>query len=189
MIDTIIQSIIVFLFGIVVARFLYDILLRFLKEGIGIEEYLKKKRLEDAIFGMDISMAIAYIISIYIFLYYARESLKILGMFYSYLDTILNYYPLFIYTFILTIFSLFISEIARRFVIKSKIPFSDEEGLIAKYVSFFVIFYLGLEVIGIKLEILSYTIKLIIASILFAFSLAFGIGYGLAISERLKGRR
>lgn len=189
MIESALKGILILALGSVISKMGYNILRTILEKIIGVDIFIEKRELKDAILGINISKSLSLLVSVYLFLIFLMQSLKEVGLFYKEIGIIVEKFPIVVYLFFLVVFGLLSSEVVRRYLRNVKIPFSEEEANIAKYVSFFVIFYIGLEIIGIQIEIVNFTIKMIIASILFAFSLAMGIGYGLALSEELKRGR
>ncbi|GEM_PF-4040993 len=186
MIELLLKPLLLMFLGGIVARVSYDLLRLFLDKIIGVRKFIEEKNLKEAVFYLDISSIIAFLVSLYFLIFFFSTSLRELGMFLEYIDLVVNYYPYLIYLFIIFVISAIVSDLLKKWIEKSTPILKKEVAGAARYVSFLVIFYIGLEIIGIKIEIISFTIKAIIVSILLAGSLAAGIGFGLNLAERLK---
>ncbi len=188
--SNLISAIVILLVGWIVAK-TTSLIIKNVLSRVGIDKIGDRIKEIDAIkkFNLDfkLSKVISLIVYIFILLFLSVSAADKLGVpaISSMFLTLVNFIPKVIVASVMTLLGLFLSDLARNFVVSLCKSFNIASGkLIGMGVFFFLLFItviLALGQAGINTALLESSFNIIIGGMVFAFS----IGYGLASKDIL----
>jgi hypothetical protein len=188
--SNLISAIVILLVGWIVAK-TTSLIIKNVLSRLGIDKIGDRIKEIDAIkkFNLDfkLSKVISIIVYIFILLFLSVSAADKLGVpaISSMFLTLVNFIPKVIVASVMTLLGLFLSDLARNFVVSLCKSFNIASGkLIGMGVFFFLLFItviLALGQAGINTALLESSFNIIIGGMVFAFS----IGYGLASKDIL----
>lgn len=188
--SNLISAIVILLVGWIIAK-TTSLIIKNVLSKLGIDKIGDKIKEIDAIkkFNLDfkLSKVVSLIVYIFIMLFLSVSAADKLGVpaISSMFLTLVNFIPKVIVASVMTLLGLFLSDLARNFVVSLCKSFNIASGkLIGMGVFFFLLFItviLALGQAGINTALLESSFNIIIGGMVFAFS----IGYGLASKDIL----
>ncbi len=177
-------AIIVLIIGYIVGKVVYKILEMILVKGIDLDNWLKKKGLEDALYGLKLSKILAELGKWYIYLLFIAQALQLVGL--KVLTNFANALILFLPSLYASIFILIggslIGEFLKDTIVATDIKYKDTLGHVIKFLVLYFALVMALETLGIDATILIIAFQYAIL----ALSIALGIGLGLIIAVKFR---
>ena len=167
---------IILVIGYVIGRILYKLLIFLLEKVLELDNFLKKKKLENVFYGISFSRSIATLAKWYVYSVFFIQSLYVLGHYRFIRDLayyLWNLLPNIYIGICAIIILLFMGEILKNLIRKCKIKESEKISEIVKHIFLISGIIILLERIGINTEPIFEAIKY------FAISLFIGIGFAL----------
>ncbi|MBT4540719.1 hypothetical protein HOC35_04350 [Candidatus Woesearchaeota archaeon] len=185
-----IAAVIVLLVGYIIGWIVYRVLDK-LFEKIKLDNYvIKKTGLKNKVGDLRLGHILAVISKWYIFILFLTPaaSLVRLNALSNFLLELNFWIPSLIAALLIVLFGILAASYVGQKVEDVKMKSSKAVAHVAQVVIMVFIVLLALDQIGLKLSLAHNTFLIILGGIMLAFSLAVGIGYGLAMKETAKAR-
>ncbi len=184
LIPNLIGAAVVLVVGYIVGKIIYKVVELVLVKGIDIDNWLKKKGLEDALMGLKFSDLLANLAKWYVYILFIAQALQIIGLkvLTDFANALIMFLPNLYAAIFILIGGAFISEFLKDTIQKMEMKYKD---VLAGAVRFLILYFalvMALETIGIDATILIIAFKYAVL----ALSIALGIGLGLVIAVKFK---
>lgn len=179
----------IMLVGYVIGRLLGSTVKVFLQRIVGLDIWLKRKRLDKALFGVEFSSFIAGSVRWYVYVVFIWLGLSRLGSpeLNEFLTSLVFYLPRVVGALILIMLGLLLGEMVRLKVKEEmEIPFKDRMAPASKLLVSFIFFLGAIDALGLNVQFLYQALLLIIAAFVFSIAIAVGVAFGLALKEEAR---
>ncbi len=174
-------NILAFILLLLVGWIISGVLYKFIRGTIvtiGLEKTLKNYGV-DTVGGINISHATATLIKVYVFLLFAWEGVRQLGLeiFSEFMRGLMSYIPEVILGLAMIIFALMVADFTGTRIKKSKVQFAASLAVVAQVVITLVGVTIALPKFGIEdVEIIKYSFLIIVLCMGLGFAIAMGLG-------------
>lgn len=188
MIPNLISALLILIIGYIVGKLIGAGVNILLTKVLGLDEWLERKRLDKAAYGMSISGFISGIVKWYIYIVFigaAVTHLKI-ALLTPFVTDVINYFPRLIAGAIVLLMGLIAGEWIKMKIVETEIIFKEIISDFAKLVVISIFIVTSLSTMMIDATPLLWFIVIIVAGIVLTFSIAVGIGVGLALKDEIR---
>jgi hypothetical protein len=188
LIPGLVGALIILLVGYVVGRLVGSTVRIFLAKILGLDEWLRRKGLADAAYGISLSQFIAGSIKWYIYIVFIGAAVSRLrvGVLTDFMDGLIGYFPRIIAGAVIIFFGLIFGEWVKRRIMESRIIFKDVIGGLAKLGVVFMFLVTSFSTMMIDATPLLWLLTIVVGGVVLTFALALGIGLGLALKDEIR---
>ena len=173
-----------YIIGKSIEKLIYIVLERFL----GLNAWLKKKKLDKALYSINISKFYSTLIKWYIYIVFFAQAVTLydIEIINRLAYSLVALYPKIVaFGFTATI-ALMIAEVVKNFVLSMDFPKKEKAASVAKAVTLYVLIVSILDSLGVDVEILIDLFRVIMITIGIAIGIALGIGLGFAFRKDIE---
>jgi len=155
-----------------------------LSKFLGIEDIIKKYRLENALYGKSIVEIIVLMVRWYIYVYFIAVGLNVMG--YNLIQTIMNFMNVLYGSIGVFIFGLFLAEFVKNMIEQTTIKEKELVATLAKGILIYIFFVLALKRFGIDAQIFLDILRYFALAAAISFGLTFGVYLLLEQKEKIE---
>ncbi|MCD6483257.1 MAG: hypothetical protein J7K83_03240 [Candidatus Aenigmarchaeota archaeon] len=178
----------ILILGYVIGKSIEKIMYIALERFLGLNTWLRKKKLDRALYNMNVSKFYSALIKWYIYFVFIAQAVtpynvEILNkLIYS---LIVLYPKIAVFGFTATV-ALMIAEVVKNFILSMDFPNKEKAASLAKAVTLYVLIVSVLDSLGVDVEILVDLFRLVMITIGIAIGIALGIGLGFAFRKDIE---
>ena len=187
-IPNVLEALLILLIGYVIGRLIGETVRLFLQKFLGLDRWLEMRRLEDAAFGIRVSVLIAGLIKWYIYFVFIAEALTRLQIerINVYLETFITYYPRILAATAIFVFGLILSEWLKERVVETMLLFKDFLGGLVKFITATIFFLIALDVLMVNVQPIYQLIYFAVGGFILSVAIGFGIALGFILKDELR---
>ena len=182
------SSLLVLIIGYVVGKVVGKIVYLILAKVINIDGWLKKKKLENALYKVNVSSLFSELIKWYVYVLFIYQASIFLPfeIFSEFLKTLVFILPKAIAGVAIFAISLLLGEFVRLKILQTKFPFKQHVGSGAKFLIAYIVLVFILQTLGFQVDILIEAFRMGTLALVLTFSIALGIGLGFAFRDEIQ---
>jgi hypothetical protein len=188
LIPNMLLAILVLIVGYAIGRLVGATFRIFVGRVLNVDDWIKKKGLEHAIYGVRLSSLVEGIVKWFIYFVFidiavtifAEPSLK------GFTSRIVIWYPRLAIAIVLILLSLVFGEWLRQQVVGAETILSKELGALVKFGTVFLFLIVGLETAGVNVTVLLEVVRIMLLGVVLTVALILGIGIGLALKDEVR---
>jgi len=154
----------------------------------GIDNWMIKMKLDDAIGHINLSSLLAVITKWYLFIIFLIPASNVLqlGVLSDLFEDLTKWLPNLIVALVIVIFGLVASDYVHDKILRAKIRGIKISAVVVKWLILVSVALVALSQIGIQIALAENLIYIIVGAVALAFAIAVGIGFGLALKDESK---
>ncbi len=185
-----IASVVILIVGYAMGRILSVIVKVFLSRILNVDEWLKRKNIKNAFYGVGVSDFYSSMIKWYIYLIFIAYALNYIeiNLIKKFAKDFMEFVPRIFAVIFITSIGIIIGEKVRITVKEFEIPAKREIGSLLKLMVVYIFFVFSLQNLGFNATIFVEIFRIALLAVILTFSIALGISLGYALKDVVRRR-
>ncbi len=183
-------SVVILIVGYAMGRIFSVIVKAFLSRILNVDEWLKRKNIKNAFYGIGVSDFYSSMIKWYIYLIFIAYALNYIeiNLIKKFAEDFMEFVPRIFAVIFITSIGIIIGEKVRISVKEFEIPAKREIGSLLKFTVVYIFFVFSLQNLGFDATIFVEIFRIALLAVILTFSIALGISLGYALKDVVKRR-